>query len=479
LDFPEVLNPYLVNGSGGFDIVIGNPPYLRIQGIREVDNKFADELSKSYKSATGSFDLYVLFAEKGLDLTKSNGILNFIMPVKWVNAAFGKGLRKYIQENQAAYKIISFEAFQVFNASTYTGLQWFKRGSCLLKYFQLDKDLPNNQILERFLAQLDDKHFNTYQASSLQEEAWTLTDNKTEIILQKIRKQPLKVKDVFEKFFTGLQTSKDSVYFIMNAQNNGTTITGYSKELDKQVTIEAGLVKPLLKGDQVHRYEKLKTNNYVIFPYKLENGKAILYTEDEIKKHFPLGYAYLKENEKVLRDREKGRLQNDDFWFRYIYPKNLTLFDKPKLICPYLGFKGQFSEDLKGVFYGNTKCFGLIKKETIKEHYLFFLGLLNSELLWFFLKNTGTIFRGGYFAFTPDYLNGFGLVQPTKNQEKQIVSIVENILSDKEQGKDTIALEQQIDNMVYKLYELTYDEVKVIDPAFSLSKEEYENFKIE
>ena len=79
--------------SDGFDIVIGNPPYLRIQELRKTNNELADYLSKMYKSATGSFDLYVTFVERGLKLVKPNGVIYYIMPVKWTNSSFGKGLR--------------------------------------------------------------------------------------------------------------------------------------------------------------------------------------------------------------------------------------------------------------------------------------------------------------------------------------------------------------------------------------------------
>jgi adenine-specific DNA-methyltransferase len=444
----------------GFNIVIGNPPYLRIQGIRKANRKYADYLANHFKSATGAFDLYVLFVEKGLELLRQHGILNYIMPVKWTNAAFGKGLREIVSQKSAAFKIISFEAFQVFNSSTYTGLQWFKPNSPSLQYYQLDRDLPDNDALMQFLKQLQSEHFSIYKPNELSVDGWTLTDTRTEKILRKIREQPLKVKDVFERFFTGLQTSLDSVYFILNCTDNGRVIKGFSKQLNREVEIERAFVKPLLKGDQVHRYETLKTNNYVIFPYKLSNGKAVLYTEKEIRTLFPKGYAYLKEN-------EFGRSQG------------IAYEGKPKLICPYLGFKSQFSSDLAGHFYGNTKCFGLIKRDVIPLHYHYLLGLLNSELLWFFLKNTGTIFRGGYFAFTPDYLNDFGFAQPdSKQTESRIVKLVENIMAKKAKGEDTTGLEREIDEMVYRLYGLSYEEVKVVDPEFWLSREEYEQVRL-
>ena len=129
----------------GFDIVIGNPPYERIQGIRETNSAFADEFTKRYKSATGSFDLYAVFAEQGLRLISKDGMLNYIMPVKWTNAAFGKGPRSVVSETHSASKIINFGAYQVFSASTYTGLQWLKPNCKELIYHELDRDLNTNQ----------------------------------------------------------------------------------------------------------------------------------------------------------------------------------------------------------------------------------------------------------------------------------------------------------------------------------------------
>ena len=110
LEFSEVFSK-----NNGFDIVIGNPPYLRNQGI---DKDIKDTYNSIYKSATGSYDLYVLFVEKGLKLLSDNGLLNYIMPNKWVNSDYGKGLRAISNEN--IKKLISFEEYQVFNASTYT-----------------------------------------------------------------------------------------------------------------------------------------------------------------------------------------------------------------------------------------------------------------------------------------------------------------------------------------------------------------------
>ncbi len=454
---------FMFNIKDGFDIVIGNPPYLRVQGIDKIES---EKYKKLYKSATGSYDLYVIFTERAIKLLGKNGLVNFIMPHKWVNSAFGKGLREVAKEK--FFKFISFREYQVFNASTYTSLVWFKNKSDTVAYIGLEKDLQTNSDLKAFLDSITNDKYTVTKNEKLNNDAWTFSDNKVAKVLAKLDEQPLRVKDVFEKVFTGLQTSKDSVYFLSECIENNKMIEGYSKELDRRINIEKGLVKPLLKGDDVHRYETLKTDRVVIFPYfrKIEDGKekVELYSEKELQKSFPKGYEYLKECESVLRDRESGRLQNDEFWYRYIYPKNLTLFDKEKLIMPYLSMGCQLSYD-NGEFYGNTKCFGLIKRESYEESYKFYLSILNSKVLWFYIQSTSAVFSGGYYTFTKDTVSPFPLpkienIQDTKPFEILVDYVMFLKALPNEQKIDEYVsnehiakqLEEVIDAMVFELY---------------------------
>ncbi|KAA6325996.1 Type IIS restriction enzyme Eco57I [termite gut metagenome] len=221
--------------TGYFDIVIGNPPYLRIQGIRETDNKLAEYLINNYDSATGSFDLYIVFTEKAIALTNKEGVANFIMPVKWTNARFGKGLRQVILKEKSAYKMINFVAYQVFNASTYTGLQWFKRGCDKLKYVELEKDLPSNQELNLHLRGLTDDSFTNISLKNLSAESWTLTSGKNSTVLSILEAQPRKLSDIFSNIFQGLATGKDDVFFLYDCKKEYSVIKGYSRQLDTNV----------------------------------------------------------------------------------------------------------------------------------------------------------------------------------------------------------------------------------------------------
>lgn len=481
-EFPSLLDKK--GNFTGFDIIIGNPPYLRIQGIRDVNPLFADELVKKYQSATGSFDLYVTFVERGLQIIKQQGIVNYIMPVKWTNAAFGKGLRNIISEKNAAHQIINFGAYQVFNASTYTALQWFMPNSNELLYYELDKNLTTNQEIDSYLKSLNNKKVSKIKADKLNKEAWVLTVGYATEILEKLESHSRCIGDIFEKIFQGIATSKDDVYFLYDCTEENDLVYGYSRQLGYQVCIERGLVKPLLKGEDVHRYEHISTDRFVIFPYKLDNGKAILYTEKEIGALFPKGYDYLKKCEDILRNREKGRLKNDDYWYKYIYPKNLVLFDNKKLVAPDISMGGNFAYDEKGLFYQTTTVYGYVKRNKIEEGYKFWLALFNSRLFWWYLKNTGTVLANGFFRFKPDYIKPFPVPATISSDIECIVSILcDYVLLIKSQDTNISDLisnklisdyfEKIIDGCIYEIYFGDYMktlEIDIISSAKNLIK---------
>lgn len=297
-------------------------------------------------------------------------------------------------------------------------------------YYELDKNLTTNQELDSYLKSLNNKKASKIKTNKLNKEAWVLTIGCTTEILEKLESHSRCIGDIFEKIFQGLATSKDDVYFLYDCTERNGLVYGYSKQLGYQVCIERGLVKPLLKGEDVHRYDHISTDRFVIFPYKLEKGKAILYTEKEIGDLFPKGYGYLKECEDILRNREKGRLKNDEYWYKYIYPKNLVLFENEKLVAPEISLGGNFAYDQIGEFYSTTKIYGYIKKGNVKEGYKFWLALFNSRLFWFYIQNTGYVLRGGYYTFKTNYVSPFPVpeFQQTSKGEKLVERLTDFLL---------------------------------------------------
>ena len=452
--FTEVFD----NGSDGFDIVIGNPPYLRIQELRQSNNELAEYLSSKYKSATGSFDLYVTFVEQGLKLVKPIGVMYYIMPVKWTNSSFGKGLRGLLCDRSFISSIINFEAYQIFNASTYTGIHCFKHSDSL-SYLELDRDMKNNQELHAYLNSITQSEFVKIKPNT--SEAWILTNRKVNSVLEKLNKLPLRLSDVFDKIFQGIATSKDDVYFLYNCHlTNSFEIEGFSKYLKKNVTIEKGLVKPLLKGEDVHRYEPLYSDRYVIFPYNLSNGRAELFSEQQIANLFPKGYSYLKDCEEELRGREKGRFNNNK-WYIFGRGQGINYGGIPKLLAPEISLGGNFMFDSNGHFYSTTTIYGYIKNDRITISYETLLAIMNSKLCWWFLKNTGTVLANGYYRYKPAYLNPMPIPDIQKEDDSIIKQIVNKIIesTDEVYNKE---LEEELESYIHKIYGLSREDSSIV-----------------
>lgn len=461
--FPEVLDS---NGDFlGFDLVIGNPPYIRTQGLNK---QISEKYKQSYQTATKNYDIYVLFVEMGLKIIKSNASINFIMPHKWLNADFGEGLRNLVQ-NKAA-KIIHFGDFQVFKASTYTALHWFNHQAKDLQFIKSPDSIQTEQEMTDFLNSITQEDLRIFAHKDLDSKVWNLSSDKTQNILMKIA-QFTPTKDIFHKMFQGIATSKDSVYFLEQCKETSKgLIKGYSKELDLIVEIESDFAKPLLMGSSFHCYEKLESDLRVIFPYFKEvdskgKEKMSLYSELDLQTHFPKGYAYLKQCEQVLRARENRRFDIDK-WYQFGRAQGISEGGVTKLLMPYLSIKSQFAYDEKGEFYHNTKVFGLIKSVNYSSlDYKYLLAILNSNLMWWYITKTASVMRGGYYTYTPTYIENFYIPNLTPKEQKPFITLADKILKlkAKDSTTDTSTLESEIDSLVYKLYNLTENEIKIVE----------------
>ncbi|MDX4050417.1 N-6 DNA methylase [Aliarcobacter skirrowii] len=387
--------------ENSFDVVIGNPPYVRVQGLKSNYENEAKLYEEKFVSATGNYDLYVLFMEQSFKMLNKTGKLSYILPHKFLISDFGSGIRRFLSENKAVESLLHFGSEMVFeDASTYTCIINLSHNNEKLHF----KSISPNDIFNPF-------EYDSISYENLNSDKWNLSSNDITKVLEKINLQPLRVKDVFAKIFQGIATSGDDVYLLLETKDGL-----YSKALDKIVKVEKGLLKPMLKGEDISRYKNLQNRYFVIFPYILEDGKAKPMSEEYIQENFSNGYKYLKENEEFLRGREKGKMDKEG-WFLYIYPKSLSEFEQVKIITPEISLGANMSFD-DGKFYHNTKVYSFIKKVEIKEDYKFYLTILNSKIMWFFLKNTGYELRGGYFTFKTNFINPFPLPK-LENLEQQ------------------------------------------------------------
>jgi len=467
----EFFDPEWMFGvRGGFDVVIGNPPYMRVQGLQQTQAEYMARYRQSFQSAKGSFDLYALFIERGYQLLNEHGHFAYIVPHKFFQANFGEALRRLLTRNQALRQIVRFGSEQVFDAATtYTCLLFLSKQPN--KQFELIevKRLNSEGVLgaAHMRTEHPDYDIGVLPAPVLPKEKkpllWDFSLGEKDSLLVRLRRQPRTLGDITRKIFVGLQTSADKIYVLKVRDERKDSLLCFSKHLDEVVEIERGLVKPFLMGKDVHRYEPPAARNVVIFPYTIRNGNATLMSQETIKREFPMGWNYLERNQVDLGGREHGRMQGDKF-YAYIYPKNLTEFAAVKVMTPEIALGCQMTLDNSGSLYHTTKVYSFAFKDP-HANINYLLGLLNSKVLWYFLSNTGYVLRGGYYTFKTDYLKPFPIPESTPEQEKAIEQFVVRILAAKKRDPktDTTEMEQAIDQLVYALYNLTDAEIALIE----------------
>ena len=468
LDFPEVMNQQVVENVG-FDIVIGNPPYIRIQ---ELNKQSSIYFKSKYKTAFKNYDIYVLFVEKAVnDLMKLSGHICLINPTKFIKTDYGTKLKEFIYQNTLLEKFIDLTDVEVFDSViTYTGIFLLsKNKKSFFKYVKLESNQTS------YLKNLSKIEFDNISYDKIQEKTWLLSSQNLQIIFDKINYFPLLSE--FSDIFVGLQTSADPVYIL---EIQGAKL--YSKQTGKLYQFNYDIVKHLLKGAEIKRYSTPDVKYKIIFPYQVHNNSVSLLSETELTSKYPLVWDYFLECEEKLKGRENGKM-NVSQWWAFGRNQNLGCFLQPKIINQVLANHSALTLDINQEYYfvggGTAGGYGITLKKDCELSYLYLLGLLNSTLLEKYLQSYSTPFKGGFFAYNRETMGKLPIPTCTERKRKAIETIVNNVLTLKSQGKDTTALEQQIDNMVYKLYQLTYQEVKIIDPEIALTEQEYADIKLE
>lgn len=419
-EFPETMK------RGGFDVVIGNPPYERIQTMMGNAPQAVEFLKAGYRSAaSGNFDIYVCFIERGLQLLKGDGLFGYICPHKFFQAEYGRELRTLLTEGQHVKEVVSFGDQQVFpQATTYTCLLFLQRRPQEKKTFIKVDDLEAwRSTGEAAIGNIAPVTFAGDQ--------WNFVLGNGAELFAKLNQQSVRLRDVAERIAQGIRTSANPIYVLDLVSTSGATVTAFSEQLQREVKLELQSVASFLQGQDVRRYFLETCSKVVILPYQIKEGRAVLIPEAQLQKKFPLAYAYLRENKKGLEEREEGRMRGVE-WYGFVYPKNLELMSSPKILVPDIANFASFAFDEAGEF-AFTSGYGITLKPEAQESPAYLLGLLNSRLLDFYLKQVSTTMRGGYFRYFTQFIEQLPIkrIDPKKKKdvslEKEIVERVEGI----------------------------------------------------
>ena len=399
-EFPEVF------AKDGFDVIIGNPPYVRVQGLKEHYFEHTVYYERKYRAATGNYDIYALFMEKSYELLNKQGHVSFILPHKFLISDFGVGIREHFVENKCVDELIHFGANLVFqDATTYT---------CIINLSKANKEeIKFKQINPSEL--FNESSFNELNYSKLTSEQWILTDSNISKVFDKTSKQPFQLKDIFNRFVQGIITGKDIVYCVKGKVENNYLIV--NDEDGNKHFLEKEILKPHLRGEDVNKYRFLENKEWLIFPYVLINGKAELISQELFQSKYPNTWNYLKVYEIILRNRENGKFDNDS-WYQYSRNQAISVLEQPKIITPEVCFGGSMTLD-ENNYYHNSKCHTLLLNNESNYTYKSILPILNSSLFWFYLSNTGNVLRGGYIGVKRKALEPFSIPKSINDSAKE------------------------------------------------------------
>lgn len=459
-EFPEVLNE---NGDFiGFDVVIGNPPYIQLQSM----GKDADILqNRNYMTYVRTGDIYSLFIEKGFELLKKKGLLTMITSNKWMRAAYGDLTRKFLANNTKPLQLIDFAGFKVFDSATVDTniLIVTNDKSNKNQFFGCSIDTNFNTDTKI------DAYFNEHKISMpiMGKDIWTISSD-----------LELQIKRKIESVGTPLKNWEVNIYRgILTGFNEAFIIDGKKKdELIENDPKSAELIKPILRGRDIKRYNADFADLWVIYIPKGFTIKTLREKRANIVSEPIPRYGYEEYNEAwefikseypaiarhLIKYKAKAEKRQDqgDYWWEMRACAYLDSFNREKVVWKRIGSVIRFQYDNIGSFCLDSTCFlvgGSVK---------YLLAVSNSKV---FLHQ---LFESAPKTGTGDLLISVQAIEPIfvpkidSTEQKPIISLVNKILTNKESGISCSREESIIDILVFKLYELASGEVKIIDKEF-------------
>jgi len=467
---------HILADGGGFDCIIGNPPYIRVQEL----NKWSPEECEFYKwryksAAKGNYDIYVVFIERGLELLAPDGLMGYICPHKFWQATYGRAIRELLAEHKHLVSIVDFGQNQVFRgATTYTAVHILTRnGKGDFLDFGSILDLTDGESqcrgLEAESPLPGTERFVTPQPK-MADERFSFVPAERSVIASLANRETVPLISV-ARLAQGLKTSADDVYVLEQISRRGRVVQARSDFAPEGFEIEADVLRPLVKSEHVRRFELRPTSLLLLFPYKVSATTYSLIDSAEFRDKYHKAWEYLKISEPRLRARERGKMRLRKDWYAYIYPKNFLVLSKPKLVIPDIAERMRVAPDRTGEFiFSGGGAGGNAIVPTTRTEFDYFMGLLNSRLVEAYVGQTGTKFRGGWLNCEVRFIRGIPVPVLRNDSDKETarkigeraklisaakVSLHNDRLGDGERQRlerEVEAYEQEIDELVLRLY---------------------------
>lgn len=432
-EFPEVLDEE--GNFVGFDVVIGNPPYIRQEELKSIKQY----LSNRYQVFVAGGDIFYYFYELSHGLLKENTHLAFITNT-FDKTNSGKILREFLMQNFNFYHYIDFTEVTVFDEATTYPIVLIAKKSLENDFFKFFKHSKNNFNKKKLI--YEDEQFRLIPQKSLNSSAWNFLDIPKQAILSKMQ-QHSTIFEQFGKCYRGIITGLNEAFIT-------------TKNLGKYAEI-----KKVYEGKDIKKWVSPSTEKYmIVFESKSTQKLFGEIHENEAFEKIKTAYPEIFEHLLFFKDKAIQRLDKGAYWWELRNCTYYDLFAKPKIIFPNLQHTNKFAYDDKGTYINAPAVFLPTDSKAL-------LGILNSKLTWFFLKSICVVRSGGYIEVKPQYFEQIPIAPISEEMNKALIDKVNTIINLKFQNPDahTSDLETEIDNLVYQLYQLTEEEIKIVDNA--------------
>jgi hypothetical protein len=430
----------------GFDVVIGNPPYVEFKKLKDELKRIYEPL---YETAKGKYDIYVLFIERAMLLAAKRGIICFINPTSFLKKDYGQATRSLIAKQMEPSIIVDFGDIQMFDGPTnYTGVFVFSKDRTkrhpAFPYHKYRKASEGVRLdFDSAIQSLHAQDSNPFKDvisvpfDSLGSSSWDFQTNSKQTILSAIKSVGGNLGDFTDQIFQGIASGKDEVFYLSVASA-------------EDYAIEASMLKPLLKGRDLKRYKISWSETLVIYPYD-DNSKVI--PEVVLRTKFPNTYRHLESQRRLLSGRPYFE-KSTKLWFELWNQRNKKNFETLRIVTPEISDRNHFV--LTDKFYGNTKTYHIIPKNRNIGNYFYLTALLNSSVLEFYYQAITTPQAGGFYAYKTQFLELLPIKAPSQSAVgifTILVPLIQFAKSNAEAAIGAIAfLEDLIDACVMECY---------------------------
>lgn len=377
----------IIKKKSGFDIILGNPPYVCSRNIDDISKKL---ISKWEVATTGHPDLYIPFFQIGFELLIPGGILAYITVNSFIKSLNGRALRNYFQRHSISLKIIDFGGEQVFQSRlTYTCI-------CFLEN-TYSESIKYRKDTSRCVS-LNNDNFSEISYRDLDFfSGWNLNNNS---IINKIENTGCPLGNLYT-IKSGIATLKNDIYIFKPTREDKNYYY-----ISDDYPIERAICKDIINPNRLINESELdKIKKKIIFPYVYNNGKAYLLKEKEFHELYPFAYKYLQKHRSDLATRDKGK--NDyEKWYAYGRNQSLERYTN-KLFFPHISPRTPnfvLCQDDDLLFVN-----GIAAVSNCLEELQVLKTLLETRLFWFYILNTSKNYSSGYLSLSRNYIKSFGI----------------------------------------------------------------------